>query len=139
MNGSAATRGYRRRILDDELDELLPHLAAIAIEGPKAVGKTATASRRARTALALDAPATRALLEADPGRLDREPTPILLDEWQRHPRAWDLVRRSVDADPAGGRFLLTVSRLAPTGGGRRGPRANTGLCGAAGGLSGPAR
>ena len=39
---------YTRRIIDDELDELIPELAAIALEGPKAVGKTATAERRAK-------------------------------------------------------------------------------------------
>jgi len=100
---------YRRRVLDDDLDELLPQLPAIAIEGPKGVGKTATAAQRAATVLALDDPATRSLLDADPGRLDRDPTPILIDEWQRFPRSWDLVRRSVDRSPTGGRFLLTGS------------------------------
>ncbi len=37
---------YQPRIVDSELDDLLPGLAAIAIEGPKGVGKTATARRR---------------------------------------------------------------------------------------------
>jgi len=31
---------YRRRIVDDELDELLVGLPAVTIDGPKAVGKT---------------------------------------------------------------------------------------------------
>lgn len=100
---------YQRRIIDDELDELLPHLPAIAIEGPKGVGKTETAIQRAATVLKLDDPAEVSLLNADPKRLDREPTPILIDEWQRFPRSWDLVRRSVDDNRAGGRFLLTGS------------------------------
>ena len=34
---------------------------------------------------------------------------MLIDEWQRMPVSWDLVRRSVDADPRPGRFLLTGS------------------------------
>ena len=38
---------YRRRILDDELDTLLHAVSAVAVEGAKAVGKTATASQRA--------------------------------------------------------------------------------------------
>jgi uncharacterized protein len=101
--------GYERRIIDDELDELLPQLPAIAIEGPKGVGKTETARQRAATMLRLDEPAEASLLDADPQRLDREPTPILIDEWQRFPRSWDLVRRSVDENRAGGRFLLTGS------------------------------
>ena len=76
---------YQRRILDDELDELLPALPAIAIDGPKGVGKTRTASERARTVVALDDPTQRGLVEADPSRIDRGPYPVLLDEWQRFP------------------------------------------------------
>ena len=57
--------GYQHRIIDDELDELLPHLPAIAIEGPKGVGKTETAKQRAATILKLDEPAEASLLDAD--------------------------------------------------------------------------
>jgi uncharacterized protein len=106
--------GYKRRIIDDELDELLPQLPAIAIEGPKGVGKTETAKQRAATVLKLDDPAEASLLDADPQRLEREPTPILIDEWQRFPRSWDLVRRSVDENRTGGRFLLTGSATPTT-------------------------
>ncbi|WOQ17855.1 hypothetical protein [Raineyella sp. W15-4] len=42
---------YRRRIIDDILDGVFPYLAAIALEGAKGVGKTATASQRATTVL----------------------------------------------------------------------------------------
>ncbi len=100
---------YMPRIVDVELDELAQGLPAISLEGPKGVGKTATAQRRARTTFALDEPAVRELLAADPGRLDRSPQPVLVDEWQRHPAVWDWVRRSVDRDPRAGRFLLTGS------------------------------
>ncbi len=102
-------RPYERRLVDDELDELFPHLAAIALEGPKGVGKTATSVQRARTVLNLDDPVQQELLASDPDRLDRLAPPVLLDEWQRFPRSWDLVRRSVDGNSAGGRFLLAGS------------------------------
>jgi predicted AAA+ superfamily ATPase len=104
-----AVAGYAYRVVDDELDELLPSLPAISLEGPKGVGKTATAQRRAASVFALDDPAQRELMAADPGRLDRRPWPVLVDEWQRAPSVWDLVRRSVDRDPTPGRFLLTGS------------------------------
>ena len=106
---SAALPDYRRRILDDELDELLDVLPAIAIEGVKGVGKTATASRRAVTVHALDDPAQRAIAAADPARLLTGPPPVLIDEWQRLPETWDLVRRAVDAGASAGTFLLTGS------------------------------
>jgi uncharacterized protein len=104
-----ADRSYQRRVIDDELDELAPTLPALALDGPKGVGKTSTALQRAATVIRLDDQGQRELLEADPGRLDREPSPVLIDEWQRLPQVWDRVRRSVDADPSGGRFLLTGS------------------------------
>jgi uncharacterized protein len=100
---------YRRRIVDDELDELMGALPAIALEGAKAVGKTATAARRAQTTHQLDDPARRAVAAADPARvLDGRP-PVLIDEWQHVPPVWDRVRRAVDAGAAPGRFLLTGS------------------------------
>lgn len=100
---------YRRRIIDDALDELFPHLAAIALEGAKGVGKTATASQRAATVLDLTDPARRQALAAHVGYVTQVPPPVLIDEWQLEPPVWDRVRRAVDDDPGGGRFLLTGS------------------------------
>ena len=100
---------YRRRIIDDLLDEVLPGLAAISLEGAKGVGKTATASERARTIVSLEETAERATIMADPGRLNTMASPVLIDEWQLEPSLWDHVRRAVDADMTGGRFLLTGS------------------------------
>lgn len=108
-----APSDYLPRVVDDELDELSSSLAAIALEGPKGVGKTATASRRARTIHALDDPATASVAAADPARLLDAPPPVLLDEWQRMPELWDLVRRRVDDGPPAGRYLMAGSaRLA---------------------------
>jgi uncharacterized protein len=100
---------YSRRLIDDELDELLEGLPAIAVEGPRAVGKTATASQRARTVYQLDDGAVRAIVQADPGRLVRGDMPILIDEWQRFPESFDRLRRAVDAGAAPNSFLLTGS------------------------------
>lgn len=100
---------YQRRIVDDELDELLTGLAAISIEGPKGVGKTATALTRSATVHQLDDVGQRQIIKADPARLERGPAPILIDEWQKWQPSWDIVRRSVDANPTPGRYLLTGS------------------------------
>ena len=107
---------YSARVIDAELDELMAGLAAIALEGPKAVGKTATALRRASTVHELDEEQQRAVAAADLDRvIDGEP-PVLIDEWQRLPAIWDKVRRAVDRDATPGRFLLTGS-ASPEGGG----------------------
>jgi predicted AAA+ superfamily ATPase len=101
--------GYVRRIVDDELDELLTGLSAVSLEGPKGVGKTATAQVRAATAYRLDSPGELQVTEADPRRLLVGAEPILIDEWQLYPSSWDLVRREVDEDGRPSRFLLTGS------------------------------
>lgn len=80
--------GYRRRVLDDELDVLMAALPAIAVEGAKAVGKTATASQRAATIHQLDDPEQRAIAEADTDRLLNGPSPVLVDEWPYIPPVW---------------------------------------------------
>lgn len=100
---------YRRRLLDDTLDGFLPHLAAVAIEGAKGVGKTATAQQRCRTEIALDDPLQREALEVNLGLIAGVESPVLIDEWQLVPAVWDRVRREVDRDARGGRFILTGS------------------------------
>ncbi|MEH3076873.1 MAG: DUF4143 domain-containing protein [Quadrisphaera sp.] len=100
---------YQRRIIDDELDALLPALPALAINGPRGVGKTATATERAKTVIRLDRPAVLAIHDADPERVTRAASPVLIDEWQRLPPVWDVVRRAVDDGAAPGSFLLTGS------------------------------
>jgi uncharacterized protein len=101
--------GYIPRVIDDELDELMPELPAILLDGPKGVGKTATATERAETVRRLDAPTQRELLAADPGVIAADAKPVLLDEWQRLPALWDAVRRLVDENSVGGQYLLTGS------------------------------
>lgn len=100
---------YVTRIVDRELDELLAGLPAISLEGPRGVGKTSTALRRAATTHRLDDPDQLAVIEARRRRLVEGTPPILIDEWQRLPESWDFVRRAVDEDDSPGRFLLTGS------------------------------
>lgn len=101
--------GYLRRVIDDELDELFPQVPAIAINGPKAVGKTTTAEQRVRGMLRLDLRANRTAVEADPDLVRGRARPLLIDEWQKVPGVWDVARRAVDEHPIGGQFLLVGS------------------------------
>ena len=99
---------YLPRIVDTELAELA-EAPAVSVEGPRGVGKTETALRRATTVHRLDDPDQLAVLGAAPRRVVAGEPPVLIDEWQRLPGSWDLVRRAVDDNPTGSRFLLTGS------------------------------
>ncbi len=100
---------YVERVVDRTLDEMLGQLPALLLDGPRGVGKTTTAMQRAQRVIRLDDAAERAVVEADPSRVAAGPYPVLIDEWQRVPEVWDVVRRAVDDDYSAGRFLLTGS------------------------------
>jgi len=101
---------YRPRVVDAELRDLMGFMGAVLIDGPKAVGKTVTASQVAQTVFRMEVDrAARAALETFPDQLFASPTPILFDEWQDTPDIWNLVRRAVDDHSEKGLYLLTGS------------------------------
>jgi uncharacterized protein len=102
-------RPYTPRIVDTVLSRLLSGVGAVSLEGAKAIGKTATATRLSERTVRLDVPAVSAVVAADPDEAVRPPYPVFFDEWQHVPAIWDAVRRSVDTDPTPGRVLLAGS------------------------------
>src|SRR5690348_10160870 len=101
---------YVQRIADRELEERLSYIGAVLIEGPKACGKTATATQHAKTVYKFDEDETaRNFLKLSPERLFNNPTPILFDEWQIEPTIWNRVRRQVDDRDGTGLYILTGS------------------------------
>ncbi|MPZ60879.1 MAG: DUF4143 domain-containing protein [Propionibacteriales bacterium] len=101
---------YLPRVTDQELAARLRAMGAVLIEGPKACGKTATASQVANTIIRFEEDATaRSLLTLDPEALFEGAPPILFDEWQLEPAIWNRVRRQVDDRGARGQFILTGS------------------------------
>jgi len=101
---------YRPRVVDAELADKLRVNGAVLIDGPKAVGKTETATQAATTVFRMDVDrVARAALVADPTLLFDNPTPILFDEWQETPEIWNLTRRAVDDHEGKGLYLLTGS------------------------------
>ena len=94
-DGSGAA--YRERVVDGELAERLSAIGAVLIEGPKACGKTESATQKAATTYRLDVdPAARNAASVAPELLLDSPSPVLFDEWQVVPTLWDQVRRAVD-------------------------------------------
>lgn len=100
---------YQRRLVDSVLDAVFPALPAVLLDGPKAVGKTTTATQRAKTIRNLQDQGEQALAESDPNWLLAGHRPLLIDEWQMVPQSWSQVKQAVDKDFSGGQFLLTGS------------------------------
>ncbi|MEY4969493.1 MAG: hypothetical protein RLZZ261_1264 [Bacteroidota bacterium] len=101
---------YLPRIADLELRRKLEASGAVLIRGPKACGKTETASQVAQSVLYADRDQSVPLaLDVAPHKLLEGATPRLIDEWQVVPKIWDHVRHEVDARRAVGQFILTGS------------------------------
>jgi predicted AAA+ superfamily ATPase len=102
--------GYLPRTVEPLLEQLLAELPAVSIVGPRATGKTTTASRLAASVVRLDEPGQAAIFDADPdAALRARAEPVLLDEWQAVPQVLGAVKRAVDEDTRPGRFILTGS------------------------------
>lgn len=103
---------YIPRIVDSELRAHLTALGGVVIEGPKACGKTATASRVASSEIRLDVDdQARRAVELDPRLVLDGATPRLIDEWQLEPAIWNHVRRAIDDRGKAGQFVLTGSAV----------------------------
>lgn len=101
---------YLPRIVDQELTASLKAAGAVLIRGPKACGKTQTASRQSASSLQVDKdPRVPDMMAIDPGVLLVGASPRLIDEWQLQPRLWDYIRHEVDDRQAKGQFILTGS------------------------------
>lgn len=100
---------YKKRLMDSLLQEYLEDFPAVLIEGAKDVGKTSTCQEFSKTEYHLDMREQLSIVQADASILFRQELPVLIDEWQRFPEIWDIVRREVDADLPLGSVLLTGS------------------------------
>jgi predicted AAA+ superfamily ATPase len=105
---------YQPRIVDDELASRLRSAGAVAIEGPKACGKTATARQVAASEVLMDVDANaREAAGLDPALVLDGATPRLIDEWQLEPAIWNHVRRAIDDRGQPGQFVLAGSAVPP--------------------------
>lgn len=110
LMSSTKPRTYDPRIIDTALQERLESVGAVVIEGAKGVGKTATASQAANSAVHLDTDIqAQQLVEIDPALVLDGKTPRLIDEWHIFPEIWNYVKREVDTRGSPGQFILTGS------------------------------
>ena len=105
-------RAYLDRVVDHEVPVALGSAGAVLIEGPKACGKTWTGQHFARSEIFLEErPDLWEIAPHVPGLLLDGATPRLLDEWQRVPELWHLVRAACDRRGRPGQFILTGSAV----------------------------
>ncbi len=105
--------GYRKRVIDDQVEEYLDVFGAVCIEGPKWCGKTRTSAYHSNSEIYLGDPTgnfqNRRLAELNPEVVLEGEKPRLIDEWQEVPPLWDAVRYKVDEANQKGQYILTGS------------------------------
>ena len=108
------TKDYKKRVIDEKIQEQLGAFGAVHIRGPKWCGKTTTAEYFANSAIYLDDPDHAEEYDAISKNninlfLEGE-NPHLIDEWQTYVSTWDAVRRYCDKNgDKTSLFLLTGS------------------------------
>jgi uncharacterized protein len=92
---------------------LLAEEPVVAIEGPRAVGKTTllrqVADEVGASVIDLDDLSTRDAAQADPALFVAGDPPVCLDEYQHVPELLDAIKAELNVDGSAGRFLLTGS------------------------------
>lgn len=96
----------------ERLRRLMRSFPAVLVYGPRQCGKSTLARTLYPewTHMDLERPADLAVLEADlEGFFERHPHRVAIDEAQRLPAVFPVLRHIIDRSPAHGRFLLTGS------------------------------
>lgn len=106
--GFTRPEGYLPRIADRLVDRYLRVFGAVEIAGTKWCGKTWTALEHAASVSYVDTSLDLAV--DDPAAMLIGERPHVIDEWQRVPRIWDVVRHEVDrVGGLRGAWILTGS------------------------------
>ena len=112
--GSEAPAGYGPRVVDQQMADALRSSPSVAVEGPRACGKTWTGRRFANSVVRFDElPSTSIRLEADPAAFLVGDTPRLLDEWHFADGVWNAMRHACDDRALNGQFILAGSIRPP--------------------------
>ncbi len=103
---------YKRRFIVKRLKKALEFFPVVALVGARQTGKSTLVQTEfpERRYLTLDSPEVRAIIEKDPyGFLSAQKGPLTIDEVQKVPKLFEVLKRLVDKDREPGRFLLTGS------------------------------
>jgi hypothetical protein len=97
----------------DIVSALLTEEPVVAVQGPRAVGKTtllrAISASKGVPIIDLDDLATREAVSADPATYVSGPPPVCIDEYHHAPDILDAIKAELNRDGSPGRFVITGS------------------------------
>lgn len=108
--GDARPSGYQPRVVDAQIERWLGLFGALEITGTRWCGKTWASLAHANSVTYVDRRANLQIVRADPEFALSGESPHVIDEWQRVPELWDVVRHAIDETGGQkGRWILTGS------------------------------
>ncbi len=100
---------YINRLIEREMTKKLHSSGCVLVKGPKFSGKSTMCQRFSSSVTALKTKNQIALIESDPVLALKGEKPHLIDEWQKVPEVWNLIRDDLDKEYIFGKFILTGS------------------------------
>ncbi len=108
-NKKVANNRYMPRLAERELSVALHSSGCVLVEGPKFAGKSCLSERFASSKVSLKTNADIALYSSNPTLALQGDNPHLVDEWQKVPEIWNLIRDDLDKEYSFGKYILTGS------------------------------
>lgn len=100
---------YIPRLAEKTLVAKLKSSGCVLVKGPKFCGKSTMCERFAKSVTALKTTNAIELANADPKSTLVGENPHLIDEWQKAPEIWNLIKDDLDRDYQFGKYIITGS------------------------------
>ena len=105
----AKLKDYIPRLAENSLKRKLNSSGCVVVSGPKFCGKSTLCEEFARSTTSLKTTNAIELANADPYSALRGEKPHLVDEWQKAPEIWNVIKDDLDKDYQFGKYILTGS------------------------------
>ena len=102
-------KDYVYRLAEKVLSDNLESSGCVLVKGPKFCGKSTMCEQYAKSVTALKTTNAIALAKADPRTALIGEWPHLIDEWQKAPEIWNLIKDDLDKDYQFGKYIITGS------------------------------
>lgn len=105
----ARVKNYIPRLAEQSLKTKLNSAGCVVVSGPKFCGKSTMCEEFARSVTELKTSNAIELAKADPKSALIGDKPHLIDEWQKAPEIWNIIKSDLDSDYQFGKYILTGS------------------------------
>ena len=105
----AKVKDYISRLAEQTLLTKLNSSGCVVVTGPKFCGRSTMCEEFAKSVTALKTTNSIELAKADPKSALIGANPHLIDEWQKAPEIWNVIKDDLDSDYQFGKYILTGS------------------------------